>query len=189
MVVIYTADITRERASEEYDIGALRMHVECAFLSELDSAGIQERLRKKVERNEMLDDEELMEFIILPLSYRTKEEKQQKIRETVELATKIRDRGQQLFTLAGILATDKLIDQETAGRIRRVIKMTQVAQIFEEEKQQALTQAAKDFEEKNKQEMAQVVIRMIQKDYSSEEIVALVSSYSQDEVEALRKNL
>lgn len=175
MVVIYTADIRRGQVSEEYDIGALKMHVECAFLSELDSAGIQERLRQKVERNKMMDDEELMEFIILPLSYRTKEEKQRKIRETVELATRIRDRGQQLFTLAGILAfTDKLIDRETAGRIRRMIEMTQVAQIFEEEK---------------RQEMAQVVIRMIQKNYSSEEIASLVSNYSQDDVETLRKEL
>lgn len=141
-------------------------------------------------KNEMLDDEELMEFIILQLSYQTKEEKQFKIRETVELATKIRDRGQQLFTLAGILAfTDKLIDRETAGRIRRVIEMAQVAQIFEEEKQQALIQAAQDYKEKNRQEMAKVVIRMIQKDYSTEEIVTMVSSYSQDEVEALRKEL
>lgn len=160
-------------------------------------------------KNEMLDDEELMEFIILQLSYQTKEEKQFKIRETVELATKIRDRGQQLFTLAGILAfTDKLIDRETAGRIRRVIEMAQVAQIFEEEKQQALIQAAQifeeekqqavqqavqqtaqDYKEKNRQEMAKVVIRMIQKDYSTEEIVTMVSRYSQDEVEALRKEL
>ena len=151
------------------------MHIECAFLSELDSEGISRRLKKKVENNERLDDEELMEFIILPLSYRTKEEKQQKIRETVELAAKIRDRGQQLFILAGILAfTDKLIDRETAGKIRRAIEMTQVAQIFEEEKQQALTQ---------------VVIRMIQKDYSSEEITALVSGYTKDDVEELRKEL
>lgn len=209
MVVIYTGDIKREQVSEEYNIGAVRLCVECAFLSELDSAEVYERLKQKVERNEMLDDEELMEFIILPLSYRTKEEKQQKIRETVELATKIQDRGQQLFTLAGILAfTDKLIDRETAGRIRRVIEMTQVAQIFEEEKQQALTQVAQifeeekqhavqqavqqtaqDYKEKNRQEMAKVVIRMIQKDYSTEEIVTMVSSYSQDEVEALRKEL
>ena len=78
MVVIYTGDIKREQLSEEYDIGAFRMHVESAFLSELDSTGTQERLGQKVERNEMLDDEELMEFIILPLSCRTKEEKQQK---------------------------------------------------------------------------------------------------------------
>ena len=190
MVVIYTGDIKREQVAEEYNIGAVRMHVECAFLSELDSEGSLGRLKHKVERNEMLDDGELMEFIILPLSYRRKEEKQQKIRETVELAAKIQDRGQQLFTLAGILAfTDKLIDRETAGRIRRVIEMTQVAQIFEEEKQQALTQVAQIFEEEKQQALTQIVTRMIQKDYSTEEIVTLVSSYSQDDVEALRKEL
>ena len=65
--------------------------------------------------------------------------------------------------------------------------MTQVAQIFEEEKQQALTQALtqaeQDFEEKERQ----IVIRMIKKDYSTEEIVSLVSSYSQDDVEMLRR--
>ena len=217
MIVIYTGDMKRESVSCGYNIGALKMEVECAFLSELDSVGIEERLRQKVERNEMLDDEELMEFIILPLSYRTKEEKQQKIRETVELATRIRDRGQQLFTLAGILAfTDKLIDRETAGRIRRAIEMTQVAQIFEEEKQQALTQVAQIFEEEKQQALTQaaqifevekqqalkeqkqqtiqstsrqIVIQMIKKDYSSEEIASLVLNYSQDDVEALREEL
>ncbi len=202
MIVIYTADVEREQVSTRYDIGALRLDVECAFLSELDSDRIYQKLKLKVEQNEPLDDEELMEFIILPLSYRTKEEKQRKIRETVDLATKIQDRGQQLFTLAGILTfTDKLIDRETASRIRRAIEMTQVAQIFEEEKQQALTQVAQIFEEEKQQALKeneqrtiqntsrQFVIRMINKDYSSEEIVSLVPNYSQDDVEALRKEL
>ena len=216
MVVIYTADIQKAQVSGEYDIGALHLDVECAFLSGLDSEEIYQRLSGKVERGERLEDEELMEFIILPLSYQTKEEKQRKIREAVSLAAKIRDRGQQLFALAGILAfTDKLIDRETANRIRRAIEMTQVAQIFEEEKQQALTQVAQIFEEEKQQALAQaaqifeeekrqaaqifeeekrgalaqIVIRMIQKDYSSEEIAALVSSFSMDDVEALRKNL
>ena len=67
--------------------------------------------------------------------------------------------------------------------------MTQVAQIFEEEKQQALTQVAQIFEEEKQQALTQIVTRMIQKDYSTEEIVTLVSSYSQDDVEALRKEL
>lgn len=166
-----------------------------------------------MEQNELLDDEELMEFIILPLSYHTKEEKQRKIRETVELAARIQDRSQQLFTLAGILTfTDKLIDQETASRIRRMIEMTQVAQIFEAEKRQALAQAAQIFEEEKKQAAQifeeekrqalkeneqrviqdtskQLVIRMINKNYSSEEIVSLVPNYSQNDVDALRKEL
>ena len=149
-------------------------------------------------QNEHLDDRELMEFIILPLSYRTKAEKQKKIQETVRLATQIQDRSQQLFTLAGILAfTDKVIDRKTANKIRRAIEMTQVAQIFEEEKQQALTQAAQMFEEEKRQAEKQaaksayrkIVIQMIKKDYSSEEIASLVSSYSQDDVEELRKEL
>ena len=156
-----------------------------------------DRLKKKVEKNQLLNDKELMQFIILPLSYRTKKEKQQKVRETVELAAKIQDKKQQIFTLAGILVfTDKVIDRETAGRIRRVIEMTQVAQIFEEEKQQALTQAAQSYEAKMTQvknsfeeENRRVVIRMIKKDYPTEEIVSLLPNYSQNDVERLRKEL
>ena len=139
MVVIYTGDISRGQVSGEYNIGAVKLHTETAFLSELDSDGIMERLGGKGERNEMLTDEELMEFIILPLSYRKKEEKEKRIQEAVDLAARIQDRGQQVFTLAGILAfTDKIIDRETANKIRRAIEMTQVAMIFEEEKQQAI---------------------------------------------------
>lgn len=201
MVVIYTGDIDRRQVSAEYDIGTVKMNLETAFLSELDSQGIYSVLRDKIEKNQMLSDEELMKFIILPLSYRTKEEKQEKIRETVELAIKIQDRKQQLFTLAGVLVfADKIIDRETAGKIRRAIEMTQVAQIFEEEKQQALAQAEQIFEEEKQQALAQaeqtfeekqrqIVIRMIKKDYSTDEIASLVSSYSQDDVEMLRREI
>lgn len=194
MIVIYTGDIKRENVSQEYDLGAVKMNMECAFLSELDSEGVFQKLKRKVERNEKLDDEELMEFIILPLSYKKKEAKQESVKKTVELAARIKDRGQQMFALAGILAfTDKIIDHETANKIRRAIEMTQVAQIFEEEKQQALTQVAQIFEEEKRQALKntskQIVIRMIKKNYPSEEIAALVSSYSQDDVDALRREL
>ena len=99
-----------------------------------------------------------------------------------------------MFTLAGILAfTDKIIDHETANKIRRAIEMTQVAQIFEEEKRQALTQVAQIFEEEKQQSIKntsrQIVIRMIKKNYPSEEIASLVSNFSQDDVNALRKEL
>lgn len=149
------------------------------FLSELDSEKIFNQLKEKVQRNQILSDEELMQFIILPLAYHEKEQKQEKIRETVELAVQIQDKGQQIFTLAGILVfTDKVIDKETASKIRRAIEMTQIAQIFEEEKQQALTE-----------EKQQIVMRMIEKNYPTEEIISLISSYSQNDVEMLRRKL
>lgn len=140
MIVIYTGDIDRKKVSARYNIGAVRMNVEAAFLSELDSKKIFDRLKKKV-----------------------------------ELAVKIQDKKQQIFTLAGILVfTDKVIDRETASRIRRMIEMTQVAQIFEEEKQQAIQK---------------IVTKMIEKGYDTEEITSLIVSYSQNDVEKLRKEI
>ena len=149
MIVIYTGDIKRGQTADRYDIGAVRVKLEQAFLSELDSHEIFRHLKEKVERNELLDDEEMMELIIQPLSYRKREEKEAQIRETVKLAAQIQDRGQQLFALSGILVfADKVIDMETANKIRRAIEMTQVARIFEEEKRQALSQAEKSIKKK-----------------------------------------
>lgn len=201
MIVIYTGDIDRKKVSARYNIGAVKMNVETAFLSELDSKKIFDRLKKKVEKKRLLTDEELMQFIILPLAYHTKEEKQEKVRETVELAVKIQDKKQQIFTLAGILVfTDKVIDRETASRIRRVIEMTQVAQIFEEEKQQALAEIARTFEaeiaqvknayeEEKQQDIQKIVTKMIERGYDTEEITSLIVSYSQNDVEKLRKEI
>ena len=194
MIVIYTGDIKREQVSAEYDIGAVSLKINPAFLSELDSEKIFYQLEEKVKRKQALSDEELMQFIILPLAYREKKQKQEKIHQTVELAVQIEDKGQQIFTLSGILVfTDKVIDKETANKIRRAIEMTQVAQIFEEEKQQALLQVTQIFEKEKQQalteEKRQIVMKMIEKNYPTEEIVSLISNYSQNDVEMLRRKV
>lgn len=170
------------------------MRIETAFLSELDSEEIFRCLKAKVEQNRPLSDEELMQFIILPLSYRKKEEKQQKLHDAVALAAAIQDRKQQIFALTGILVfTDKIIDKETADRIRRTIEMTQVAQIFEEEKRLAVAQVEKKLQQAKKEKRLaeeknrQIVINMIKKNYPTQEIISLVSDYSPDDIERLRK--
>lgn len=211
MIVIYTGDIRRGQVSTEYDIGAVNMSIEPAFLSELDSNGIFDRLKEKIEGNEPLTDEELMQLIILPLSYQEKKEKQEKVHDVVDLAIRIQGRKQQTFVLAGMLVfTDKIIDKETANRIRREIGMTQVAQIFEEEKRQAVAVVEeekrqtlealealekrvlqKEQEEKvrREKEMLRMVIRMIKKNYPAEDIVSFAPGYSEDDVEQLRKEI
>lgn len=78
MIVIYTGDIERKQVSAEYNIGAVKVTLEPAFLSELDSGRIYQHLKGKVETKEPLTEEELMEFIILPLSYRKRSEKEEK---------------------------------------------------------------------------------------------------------------
>ena len=125
-------------------------------------------------------------LIILPLSYWEKEEKQEKVQDVVDLAIKIQDRKQQTFALAGILVfTDKIIDKETANRIRREIGMTQVAQIFEEEKRQEVEKVLK----REREEKRQMVIGMIKKNYPAEDIVSIVPGYSKADVEQLQKEI
>ena len=150
MIVIYTGDIRRRQVSTEYNVGAVKIRIEPAFLSELDPEDIFDTIAYKIKNGECLSDEELMQFIILPLTYRQKKYKEKAIQNAVELAARVQDRNQQLFVLAGILAfTDKIIDNDTANKIRRMIQMTKVAMIFEEEKQQAIKQAIKLEREKN----------------------------------------
>lgn len=135
MIVIYTGDISREEVSGEYDTGAVKINTAPAFLSELDADSIMERLEGRVKRKEEITDEELMEMIILPLSYRKQKEKEKRLYEVVDLAVSMHNKSQQVFVLAGILTfTDKIIDRITANKIRRAIEMTQAVIIFEEEK-------------------------------------------------------
>ena len=151
MIVIYTGDIKREEVTENYDVGAVRLVIEPAFLSEVDGDGIFRRLKEKVERGEPLSDQEQMEFCIFPLTYRKKEEKAERIREAVRLAARIADREQQIFVLAGIMTfTDKVIDEETADQIRKVIKMTKIGMLFEKEKEEAVMEERRKTEEECK---------------------------------------
>ena len=54
MIVIYTADVEPCKVMNEYDVGALQMEIQPAFLSEMDSRGIMEHLQEKVNAGECL---------------------------------------------------------------------------------------------------------------------------------------
>ena len=55
------------------------MRIESAFLSKLNGEDIEERrLKEKIEQNIRLSDDEIMEVIIYPLSYRGRKEKVKK---------------------------------------------------------------------------------------------------------------
>lgn len=66
---------------------------------------------------------------------------------------------------------------ETSNKIKRAIEMTQVVQIFEEEKQ-----AIKETKQQSAKEVESL---MLEKGYSIEEIISVVPSYSWNDVETL----
>lgn len=132
MIVIYTADV--EYTSDTFSAGALTLKMEQAFLSRIDSETVRDRIKEKIEKQIVLSEEELMELIVLPLTYKGREAKKTAVKEAVDLAKRIEVRDTQTFVLSGILVfADKIIDSETANYIKEVIRMTQVAELLIEE--------------------------------------------------------
>lgn len=152
MIVIYTGDVKREEVSKSYNVGAVRLVIEPAFLSEVDGDEIYKRLKRKVEKGEDLSGQEEMELVIFPLTYRRKEEKRKRIDEAIDLVMGIQNREQQIFVLAGLMTfTDKIMDEETADRIKRRIRMTKIAMLFEKEKEEAVMAERRKREEAQKE--------------------------------------
>ena len=135
MVVIYTADVLPGQTDTVFDAGALSYQIEPAFLSSLDSEEIKKRISGKIAAQEQLSDEELMEFIILPLTYKSTETKKKELKEMIALAKEIRSEKECLFVLSGMLVfADKIMDAETSRQVKEWIRMTKVGKLYEQEK-------------------------------------------------------
>ena len=142
MLVIYTADVKPEEVKTQVTKSGFSISIEAAYLSELDSGEIRKRLSNKIKNKEALDDKELMELIILPLTYKSREKKQEMIKESIELAKQVTDEKQSTFLVAGIVVfSDKVIDEETRNHAKEWMKMTQIGRMFEQEKIDAVNEA------------------------------------------------
>ncbi|MCL2158419.1 MAG: transcriptional regulator [Oscillospiraceae bacterium] len=151
IAVIYTGDILS--AADRLDIGCMQLNVRQVFLSGYDGGSIYAELERKVRGGEALTDEDVMRFIILPLTAR--KDKQELIESAVSLAKEVGDEVKQSFIVAGILAaTDKFIDQNYSNKMKEWLKMTQVGRLFEEEK---LEYAEEKLNERNR-EMAKEML-------------------------------
>ncbi|MDD2981391.1 MAG: hypothetical protein PHN80_15670, partial [Hespellia sp.] len=159
MIVIYTADVKRRQVKESLDVGDLKITLEQAFLSELESETILANITNKVTNGNELTEDEKMQFIILPLSYEGKENKRWAIRKLFELSKLIKNEETQIFLIAGMIAfADKVLDSETAREMKGWIGMTKVARLFEEEKQQAVKKAVEEAVEERDLELAQKML-------------------------------
>ena len=138
IIVIYTADVTREQTRDTLNVGDVIIYTTEGFLSEIPSEEVKSRIQRKIEQKQPLDDRDLMELIILPLTYKGKESQRQAAHEAVNLAKEIEDEGMQEMALAGILSfSDKIIDKELANEIRRCLSMTKVGAIIAREMEES----------------------------------------------------
>lgn len=139
MIVIYTGDVKRSQTNPHLDVGCLQFTIEEVFLSELNPYQIEELLTYKINAGIPLSEEEQMQFIILPMIFRKKKDKQACIRRCFDLSKKIEATELQQFLLCGLLVfTDKIISKQDSEQIWRWLDMTKVGRIFERELQKAV---------------------------------------------------
>ena len=133
LVVIYTGDVKSAEATLETNCITLR--TEQAFLSHIDGEAAFNTIRQKIHSGTVLEDDDLMKLVILPLTIAGSEGKQEMLEKIVDLAEQITDEEQRIFTLSGVIvASDKFINREYLDQIRRRISMTQLGQLYEKEK-------------------------------------------------------
>ena len=131
MMVLYTADIEETEVALERTACSIR--TEPSYLVGVSSAEWLDEARASI-ANSSVTDEVLMHLILLPLTYKGEEKKQEAIKNCVDLARQIQDREQEIFALAGILTfTDKIINKETQSFIKEVLGMTQVGKMLIDE--------------------------------------------------------
>ncbi len=190
MIVIYTADVERSETSDLLDAGCLKLETQSVFLSEMNSQEISRRLYQKVADRIPLSEEELMEFIILPLTYRGKDEKNKSIGESVRMANQMEDEEQRVFVLSGIAVfADKVIEEENMDMIRRYLGMTKVGQLFEDEKIRAVKEATVKVTEKVTKEVTEKAAEKALKQGFSVEDIAEILSMTEEEVLEIQEKL
>ena len=194
MIVIYTADVERSETSDLLDAGCLKLETQSVFLSEMNSEEISRRLYQKVADRIPLSEEELMEFIILPLTYRGKDEKNKSIGQSVHMANQMEDEEQRVFVLSGIAVfADKVIEEENMDMIRRYLGMTKVGQLFEDEKIRAVKEATervtKEVTKKVTGEVTEKAAEKALKQGFSVESIAEILSMTEEEVLEIQEKL
>ncbi len=131
MMVLYTADI--ERAETSFSRTACSIQTEASYLVKAPSEEWLKDVKAGI-ASQSITDEMMMHLVLLPLTYKGEERKQEAIKECVHLARRIPDKGQETFVLAGILTfTDKVINEKTRQYIKEVLGVTQVGKMLMDE--------------------------------------------------------
>lgn len=154
LIVIYTGDV--DQAEPDLKTACFTLHAEQAFLAHIDGRAAFQEIQEKLQAGKPLDNDDLMKLVILPLTVPGTEGKQKMLETVVELAEQLWDEEQRIFILSGVVvASDKFIEKEYMEQVRRKINMTQIGQMYEEEKIEFANQRVL----KEKTEIAKILLQ------------------------------
>ena len=125
IIVIYTCDV--ESANDTFNVGAITLKVEQAFLSKIDGSAELSKITEKIKNGEKLTDEDLMRLAVLPLTKKGRKAKEKMIDEvidTAEMMQKADDAGTSFVLSAMYVAAGNFITAGQEDRIKEVLDMT-----------------------------------------------------------------
>jgi hypothetical protein len=157
LIIIYTGEV--ENAVPNLEVNCLTLRTESIFLNKIDGDMEFIKFKSKVENNYPLSNDEVMRAIILPLTQRGIEKKQEMLEQVVETAMEIQDEKLQLMIMSSVLvASDKFISEEYSMRIRRYLNMTKIEKIFEKEKLEYANEILSEYQRESSIKTAKILL-------------------------------
>ena len=185
VIIIYTADVERRETEPVLELGGFRLSLTEAFLSEMDSEAVYAGISAKISRKEELADEDLMRLIIYPLTFKGDGPKQAAIKQVLDLLAEIGDEEKRRFVAKYLLVfTDKVIKADDADRVRRMLMLTKVEQIIENEKIEAVNQTRSEERERARKNLMEIVANLLRTGDSADK-VSRCTGLSLQEVQAV----
>ena len=189
IIIIYTADVRRGQTEPELDLGCMRLKIEEAFLSDLEPVVLLKEIEEALEKQD-ISDEIMMKMIIYPLTFEKIELKRGAVTEITERASEIENQRKQSFVLSGIYTfADKIISTEDAEKIRRLLHMTKVEQIYTRERIEAVNKAVREADARARLEEKENTALKYLREGDSVEKVARCSELPPERVEELKRSL
>ena len=169
MLVIYSANVKEDTLQNTLDFGAVKLTIESIILKDMDTLGILNDLTNKVENNLPLTDKDKMQLIILPLTCEYEDMRDDVLDKVMDLIRKISDDETKNVIISCIIAfTDKYIKKEQLQKLKGMIRMTQIEQMYVDEANERLRKAIAETTEKVTREVTEKVTDEVTREVTRE---------------------
>ena len=187
MLVIYSANVKEEILQNTLDFGAVKLNVESIILKDMDTFGILYELTNKIENNIPLTDKDKMQLIILPLTCEYEDIRYDVLDKVIDLISKIYDDETKNIIISSIIAfTDKYIKKEQIQKLKGMIKMTQIEQMYVDEANEKIRQAIAENTEKV---TTNAIKKMLYNGLEPSDISMYFDNVTVEDIEAIRSTL
>lgn len=130
-IVVYSSSIKNAKTS--IDIGSIKYSVQAFYMDKINGDEQYEHLKNKIKQGEVLTRQDLLALVFLPIMHSEKD-KNERIIESIKLAKEIKDKENQMNSLALLYAfAEKFIDDKNIERVKEVFRMTELGKLLKEE--------------------------------------------------------